>query len=75
MRIPDEIKREILDYGKRNIAEIIGDYLPLVQKGKVTPAAARSTERRPLLSMSHRNVAPGTASAAARKAVTSPSSS
>jgi len=34
MRIPDEIKREILEYGARNIDTIIGEYLPLKKTGK-----------------------------------------
>lgn len=34
MRIPEHIKQDILDFGKRNIAEIIGDYLPITKAGK-----------------------------------------
>jgi len=56
MRIPEEIKREILEYGSRNIAAIIGDYLPLKKSGKgltgccpfhgeKTPSFSVSTER------------------------------
>lgn len=34
MRIPEEIKQDILQYGALNIASIIGDYLPLKKSGK-----------------------------------------
>lgn len=33
-RIPDEIKKDILEYGARNIAAIIGEYLQLKKSGK-----------------------------------------
>lgn len=33
-RIPDDIKKEILDYGARNIAAIVGEHLPLKQSGR-----------------------------------------
>lgn len=33
-RIPDEIKKDILEYGARNIGAIVGDYLQLKKSGK-----------------------------------------